>query len=106
MLEQLEADRLENGALFARTVTHAGLLRSFVQEFPLGTLMGLTGESIDAVQRTLGGWFFDIGAWETSVQALERELAASPSPAEARAIEHKLDKARSRTVSSDPSASR
>jgi spermidine synthase/tetratricopeptide (TPR) repeat protein len=220
MLKQLEADRLENGALFAQTVTHAGLLRSFVQDFPLSTLMGLRGESIGAVrlydvdwnriyelnaraaklsergerheaialyresleladeqlhilqtvaqlqtevldyraaadswrrwirilpgepngymalgwvlaqmgdkeaavaawnaasersptdltvQRALGGLFFGIGAWEASVQALERALAASTSPTEARAIEHELDEVRSRAISSDPSASR
>jgi tetratricopeptide (TPR) repeat protein len=221
MLEQLEVERLENGALFAQAVTHAGLLRSFVPDFPLSTLMGLTGESVGAVrlhdadwnriydlnvraarlsergkrheaialyresleladeqlhilqtvaqlqtevldyraaadtwrrwirilpgesdgymalgwvlaqigdkeaataawnaaserrptdlavQQALGGLFFDIGAWEASVQALERALAASPGPslAEARAIEHKLDEARSRAISSDPSAS-
>jgi spermidine synthase len=220
MLEQLEAERLENGALFARVVTHAGLLRSFVQDFPLSSLMGLTGESIGAVrlhdadwnriqklnnraakrakrgkrheaialyrksleladeqlhilqtvarlqtevldyreaadswrrwiqimpgepggymalgwvlaqigdeeaaiaawnaasergptdpvvQQTLGGLFFDVGAWEASVQAWERALAASPSPAEARAIERKLDETRSRAVGSDPSTPR
>jgi tetratricopeptide (TPR) repeat protein len=214
MLEHLEANRLEYGALFANTVTHAGLLRSFVQDFPLNTLMGLTGESIGAVQlhdadwnrifklndraarlteqgkrheaialyrksleladeqlnilhsiaqlqtevldyraaadnwrrwiqilpgepdgymalggalaqigdeeaaiaawdeaskrrptdlavqRSLGWALFDIGAWEASVQALERALTASPSPspAEARAIEHKLGEARSRAI--------
>jgi len=194
MLEHLEANRLEYGALFADTVTHAGLLRSFVQDFPLNTLMGLTGESIGAVQlhdadwnrifklndraarlneqlnilhsiaqlqtevldyraaadawrrwiqilpgepdgymalggvlaqigdeeaaiaawdeaskrrptdlavqRSLGWALFDIGAWEASVQALERALAASPSPspAEARAIEQKLGEARSRAI--------
>jgi spermidine synthase/Tfp pilus assembly protein PilF len=220
MLEQLEVERLENGALFAQTVTHAGLLRSFVQDFPLRTLMGLTGESIGAVrqhdadwnriyklnsraekltrrgkrheaialyresleladeqlhvlqtvaqlqtealdyreaadtwrqwirilpsepngymalgwvlaqigdkeaavaawnaaserrptdpavQQALGGLFFDIGAWEASVRALERALAASPNPAEARAIEHKLDEARSRAIGSDPATPR
>jgi spermidine synthase len=217
MLEQLEADQLENGALFARTVTHAGLLRSLVQDFPLNTLMGLTGASVSAVrlhdadwnrifelnsqayelseqdkrheaialyqesleladeqlhilqtvaklqtevldyraaadtwrrwirilpgqadgyvglgsvlaqlgdkeaaitawraasereptdfsvQQYLGWSFFDIGAWEASVQALEHALAASPSPAEARAIEHKLKEARSRATSKSPS---
>jgi spermidine synthase len=216
MLEQLEVERLENGALFAQTATHAGLLRSFVQDFPLSSLMGLTGESIGAVQlhdadwnriynlnnraaelavrgkrheaialyresleladeqlhilqtvaqlqaevldyreaadtwlrwiqilpdepdgymslgwvlaqagdekaavaawnaaseqrpadlavqQTLGGLFFDIGAWEASVQALERALAASPSPAEARAIKHKLTQARSQTTTTAP----
>ena len=56
MLEQLEVDQLENGALFAQTVTHAGLLRSFVQDFPLNTLMGLTGESIGAVQLHDADW--------------------------------------------------
>jgi spermidine synthase len=56
MLEQLEVNRLENAALFAQTVTHAGLLRSFVQDFPLNTLMGLTGESIDAVRLHDADW--------------------------------------------------
>ena len=56
MLEQLEVERLENGALFAQTVTHAGLLRSFVQDFPLSTLMGLTGESIGAVRLHDADW--------------------------------------------------
>jgi tetratricopeptide (TPR) repeat protein len=61
-----------------------------------------------AVQQALGGLLFDIGAWEASVQALERALAASPSPspAEASAIEHKLDEARSRAIGGDPSAPR
>jgi tetratricopeptide (TPR) repeat protein len=59
-----------------------------------------------AVQRTLGEWFFDIGAWEASLQALEHALAAAPSPAEARPIERKLDETRARAISSDPSASR
>jgi tetratricopeptide (TPR) repeat protein len=200
-------------------VTHAGLLRSFVQDFPLNTLMGLTGESIDAVrlydadwnriyklnsraarlraqgkrheaialyresleladeqlhilqsvaqletevldyraaadswrrwirilpgepdgymalgwllaqigdpeaslaalnaasklrpvdptvQHALGELFFDIGEWDASVQAFERALAASSSPAEARAIESKLDKAQSRTIGNHPSTS-
>jgi hypothetical protein len=40
------------------------------------------------------------------VRALERALAASPSPAEMRAIEHELDEARSRAIGSDPSAPR
>jgi spermidine synthase len=56
MLEQLGADRLENGAFFARTVKHAGLLRSFVQDFPLSTLMGITGESVGAVQLYDADW--------------------------------------------------
>jgi spermidine synthase len=216
MIEQLEVDRLDNGALFARTVTHAGLLRSFVQDFPLNTLMGLTGESVGAVrlsdadwnrifelnsqayklnkqgkrheaialyhesleladeqlhilqtvaqlqtevldyraaadtwrhwirilpdepngyialgwtlekigdkesaiaewqaaselkptdfavQRTLGWSFFDVGAWEASVQALERALAASPSSTETSTIERKIEKARSQAISSNP----
>jgi tetratricopeptide (TPR) repeat protein len=56
-----------------------------------------------SVQQYLGWSFFDIGAWEASVQALEHALAASPSPAEARAIEHKLQEARSRATSKSPS---
>jgi spermidine synthase/tetratricopeptide (TPR) repeat protein len=216
MIEQLEADRLDNGVLFKQTVTHAGMLRSFVQDFPLNTLMGLTGESASAVklhdadwnrifelngqahklnkqgkrheaialyqesleladeqlhilqtvaqlqtdvldyraaadtwrrwirilpneaegymtlgwtlamigdkeaaiaewktaskrkptgfavQRALGWAFFHIGAWEASVQALERALAASPSPTETSTIEHKLNEARSQATSGNP----
>jgi hypothetical protein len=58
------------------------------------------------VQQTLGGFFFDIGDWEKPVQALERALAPLPSPAEAPAIERKLNEARSRAIGSDPSAPR
>jgi tetratricopeptide (TPR) repeat protein len=57
------------------------------------------------VQHALGELFFDIGEWDASVQAFERALAASSGPAEARAIESKLDKAQSRAIGNHPSTS-
>ncbi len=56
LLGHLDAERLENSALLAKTLTHAGLLRSFVQDFPLSTLTGLTGESVGAVRLHDADW--------------------------------------------------
>lgn len=64
LLRHVGASGLDNRAIFSRAVTHAGLLRSYVQDFPLNTLTGITGESVGRVLMADVDWnrIYDLNA--------------------------------------------